>query len=146
MFHFWWVCFQSSDIGLRAGSDAVLFMSRIYLNKFDFGATLAWHLIQTAHRVSSLRVCRTQRFCRTKLKLPYRIDTDAALLPYLIRQLGSAYEWSGICTGPKTNDAWLYVNTEFWTARPLAFVKNVWTKQPVPCKVSWTKSQAVFTP
>ena len=35
-------------------------------------------------------------FCRTKLKLPYRIDSDADLLPYLIHQLGSAYEWSGV--------------------------------------------------
>ena len=27
------------------------------------------------------------------------IDSDAALLPYLIHQLGSADEWSGVCTG-----------------------------------------------
>ena len=34
--------------------------------------------------------------CRTELKLPYRIDSDAALLPDLIHQLGSAHEWSGV--------------------------------------------------
>ena len=27
------------------------------------------------------------------------IDSDAALLPYLIHQLGSAHELSGVCTG-----------------------------------------------
>ena len=27
------------------------------------------------------------------------IESDAALLPYLIHQLGSAHEWSGVCTG-----------------------------------------------
>ena len=37
-----------------------------------------------------------KRFCRTKLKLPYQIDSDTALLPYLIHQLGSAHEWSGV--------------------------------------------------
>ena len=34
-------------------------------------------------------------------KLPYQIDSDAALLPYLIHRLGSAHEWSGVWTGPK---------------------------------------------
>ena len=65
----------------------------------DFGATLARQLIQTAHRVSSLsqdgqkfdRLCRTERFCRTKLKLLYQINLDAALLPF--HQLGSSQEW-----------------------------------------------------
>ena len=28
--------------------------------------------------------------------LPHQIDSDAALLPYLIHQLGSAHEWSGV--------------------------------------------------
>ena len=37
---------------VRPGSDAVLFMCRTLLNNFDFGATPARHLIQTAHRVS----------------------------------------------------------------------------------------------
>ena len=32
-------------------------MCQTQLNKFDFGATLAQHLIQMAHRVSSLRAC-----------------------------------------------------------------------------------------
>ena len=64
----------------------------------DFGATLARQLIQTAHLASSLsqdgqkfeRLCRTERFCRTKLKLLYQINLDAALLPF--HQLGSSQE------------------------------------------------------
>ena len=39
--------------------------------------------------------------CRTKLKLPYQTDSDAALLPDLIHQLGSAHEWSGVWIRPK---------------------------------------------
>ena len=39
--------------------------------------------------------------CRTKLKLPYQTDSDAALLPNLIHQLGSAHEWSGVWIRPK---------------------------------------------
>ena len=38
--------------------------------------------------------------CRTKLKLPYQTDSDAALLPNLIHQLGSAHEWSGVWIRP----------------------------------------------
>ena len=38
--------------------------------------------------------------CRTKLKLPDQTDSNAALLPYLIHQLGSAHEWSGVWNGP----------------------------------------------
>ena len=41
--------------------------------------------------------------CRTKLKLPYQTDSDAALLPNLIHQLGSAHEWSGVWIRPKVN-------------------------------------------
>ena len=114
---------------------------------FDFGATLARHLIQTAHRVSNLIFiscrekegtygkiyyhnvcirfgtwekrrmnhlppqCQIMRqtlsnltFLPTKLRLPYQTDSDAALLPYLILQLGWAHEWSGVWTGPQ----WLF--------------------------------------
>ena len=39
--------------------------------------------------------------CRTKLKLSYQTDSDAALLPNLIHQLGSAHEWSGVWIRPK---------------------------------------------
>ena len=39
--------------------------------------------------------------CRTKLKLPYQTDLDAALLPNLIHQLGSAHEWSGVWIRPE---------------------------------------------
>ena len=38
---------------IRSGSEAVLFMSRTELNKFDFRVILARHLIQTAHCVKS---------------------------------------------------------------------------------------------
>ena len=47
--------------------------------------------------------------CRTKLKLSYQTDSDAALLPDLIHQLGSAHEWSGVWIRP-----WFGIqNTEF---------------------------------
>ena len=35
-------------------------------------------------------------FCHTYLKMPYQIDSDAALLPYLIHQLGWAHEWHSV--------------------------------------------------
>ena len=38
--------------------------------------------------------------CRPKHNLPNQIDSNAALLPYLTHQLGSAREWSGIWNGP----------------------------------------------
>ena len=37
-----------------------------------------------------------------KLKLPYQTDSDAALLPNLIHQLGSAHEWSGVWIRPES--------------------------------------------
>ena len=37
----------------------------------------------------------------TKLKLPDQTDQDAALLPDLIHQLGSAHEWSGLWIRPQ---------------------------------------------
>ena len=39
--------------------------------------------------------------CRSKPNLPNQTDSNAALLPYLTHQLGSAHEWSGVCNGPK---------------------------------------------
>ena len=39
--------------------------------------------------------------CRTKFKLPYQTDSDAALLPDLIHQLGSAHEWNGVWIRPE---------------------------------------------
>ena len=54
-------------------------------------------------RVSHSTLCENRSgccCCRTKLKLPYQIDSEAALLPYLIHQLGSAHEWSGVWIGP----------------------------------------------
>ena len=38
--------------------------------------------------------------CRTKPNLPNQTDSNAALLPYLTHQLGSAHEWSGVWNGP----------------------------------------------
>ena len=40
--------------------------------------------------------------CRSKLtSVPNKTDSNAALLPYLTHQLGSAHEWSGLWNGPK---------------------------------------------
>ena len=39
--------------------------------------------------------------CRSKSNLPNQTDSNAALLPYLTHQLGSAHEWSGVWNGPK---------------------------------------------
>ena len=45
--------------------------------------------------------------CRSKSNLPNRTDSNAALLPYLTHQLGSAHEWSGVWNGPDSNlDIW----------------------------------------
>ena len=38
--------------------------------------------------------------CRSKPNLPNQTDSNAALLPYLTHQLGSAHEWSGVWDGP----------------------------------------------
>ena len=80
------------------------FKSHIQISQSNAPYVRLWsdkarQLIQTAHRVSSLsqvgqkfdRPCRTERFCRTKLKLLYQINLDAALLPF--HQLGSSQEW-----------------------------------------------------
>ena len=43
--------------------------------------------------------------CRSNVEYcdrPCWTDSDAALLPYLMPQLGSAHEWSGVWTGPYT--------------------------------------------
>ena len=39
--------------------------------------------------------------CRSESNLPNRTDSNAALLPYLTHQLGSAHEWSGVWNGPQ---------------------------------------------
>jgi len=39
--------------------------------------------------------------CSTKPNLPNQTDSNAALLPYLTHQLGSAHEWSGVWNGSK---------------------------------------------
>ena len=41
--------------------------------------------------------------CRSKSNLPNRTDSNAALLPYLTHQLGSAHEWSGVWNGPQSS-------------------------------------------
>ena len=40
--------------------------------------------------------------CRSESNLPNRTDSNAALLPYLTHQLGSAHEWSGVWNGPQS--------------------------------------------
>ena len=37
--------------------------------------------------------------CRSKSNLQNQTDSNAALLPYLTHQLGSAHEWSGVWNG-----------------------------------------------
>ena len=39
--------------------------------------------------------------CRTKPNLPNQTDSNAALLPYVTHQLGSAHEWSSVWNGPE---------------------------------------------
>ena len=39
-------------------------------------------------------------FCRSKPQLPSQTDSNAALLPYSVRSLGSANERSGVWNGP----------------------------------------------
>ena len=39
--------------------------------------------------------------CRSKSNVRNRTDSNAALLPYLTHQLGSAHDWSGVWNGPK---------------------------------------------
>ena len=39
--------------------------------------------------------------CCSKSDLPNRTDSNAALLPYLTHQLGSAHEWSAVWNGPQ---------------------------------------------
>ena len=54
-------------------------------------------------KLSSTKVRQTLSnlcFCHTKLKLLYQIDSDAALLPFVIHQLGLTREWNGISTRP----------------------------------------------
>ena len=41
------------------------------------------------------------RIVRQTPNLPTETDSNAALLPYLTHQLGSAHEWSGVWNGPK---------------------------------------------
>ena len=67
--------------------------------------------------------------CRTKLKLPYQTDSDAALLPNLIHQLGSAHEWSGVWIRPCGKSVTfqpLFVTTalEFYINSTLALVSR----------------------
>ena len=40
--------------------------------------------------------------CRSKPNLPDQTDSNAALLPFLTHQLGSAHEWSGVWNGPES--------------------------------------------
>ena len=42
------------------------------------------------------------RIVRQTPNLPTETDSNAALLPYLTHQLGSAHEWSGVWNVPKS--------------------------------------------
>ena len=42
--------------------------------------------------------------CRSKSNLQNQTDSNAALLPYLTHQLGSAHEWSGVWNGPNSDE------------------------------------------
>ena len=72
--------------------------SRRACSQANFTAILARHLIQTAHSVSSLSYNFDKISTdyvephQTKRLPPYQIDSDAALLLFLIHQLGSAHE------------------------------------------------------
>ena len=66
-------------------------------SRANIGATLARYLIQTAHIVSSLsykfdKISTDYEPHQTKRLPLYQIDSDAALLLFLIHQLGSAHE------------------------------------------------------
>ena len=52
----------------------------------------------TSHNVAD--PAKLNVVCRSKPNLPNRTDSNAALLPYLTHQLGSAHEWSGVWKGP----------------------------------------------
>ena len=53
----------------------------------------------TSHSVTDPAECNVVG--RSKLNLPNQTDSNAALLPLLTHQLGSAHEWSGVWNGPK---------------------------------------------
>ena len=38
--------------------------------------------------------------CRSRPNMSNQTDSNAALLPYLIHQLASVHEWSGVWNGP----------------------------------------------
>ena len=40
--------------------------------------------------------------CRSKPNMSNQTDSNAALLPYLTHQLGSAHEWKGVSNGPQS--------------------------------------------
>ena len=53
--------------------------------------------------------------CRSKSNLPNRTDSNAALLPYLTHQLGSAHEWSGVWNGPF--EIFFYLSSFNWFSK-----------------------------
>ena len=52
----------------------------------------------TSHSATDL--AKFNVVCRPKSNMPNRTDSNAALLPYLAYQLGSAHKWSGVWNGP----------------------------------------------
>jgi len=53
--------------------------------------------------------------CRTKPNLPNQTDSNAALLPYITHQLGSAHECNGAWNGPYLSTILkTYINTKIY--------------------------------
>ena len=67
------------------------------------------HMRRTPYESAAAPTVELNIACRSKPKLPNQTDSNATLLLYLTHQLGSAHEWSGVWTGPKSmhNDATL---------------------------------------
>ena len=81
-------------------------------------------------------------FSRNKIKLPYHIDVDTPLLPYLLHQLGSTHEWSGVWTGPKFLGRWQELSqhghSHAWWHRGIREVKDhVYVKQQTQICTTW---------
>ena len=70
--------------------------------------------------------------CRSKSNLPNRTDSNAALLPYLTHQLGSAHEWSGVWNGPKSAVLILGVPFEKSTLKKLKHILSCKSSGPCP--------------
>ena len=62
--------------------------------------------------------------CRSKTNLPNQTDSNAALLPYLTHQFGSAHEWSGVWNGPWDNIQSFEMHVHACAARVVMLIKS----------------------